>query len=333
MNDLVSIIIPAYNAENYIKECLIKICKQTYSNIEIIVINDGSTDNTLQEIKKVKDKRIRLFTTENKGVSSARNLGISKSKGKYLMFMDADDYLENNAIEILYKKIMDYDVDIIRYNGYEENKNHNFKKIEFNLENNKILSSVYDKEVIINTVFNPTDSIRCYSPLLFMKNNNIKKFNDNLVYLEDKIFYLENFLNNKKILFTNEYLYYYRFNEKSKTKDTNNFLINLKNIIDTKKYAENILKNIGFENEELLKASYGVLILYRLDYLASSVSIKEFKQVLKSLFTDAKLSETLKFNTKYLNKNKSIQYKILIKKLFSIYYLLVRVYKKIEREG
>lgn len=103
MQNLVSIIVPCYNAESYIKKCLESIFLQTYINIEIIIINDGSTDNSLnicQELQK-QDKRIRIINQENKGASIARLEGIKQAKGEYLSFVDSDDFIEPDYIELL----------------------------------------------------------------------------------------------------------------------------------------------------------------------------------------------------------------------------------------
>ena len=101
MNDLVSIIIPLYNKENFIKKCIASLLHQSYKNIEIIVINDGSTDNSTRIMSQISNKKLFLYNISNGGVSHARNFGISKAKGKYIVFVDADDYVSENYIESL----------------------------------------------------------------------------------------------------------------------------------------------------------------------------------------------------------------------------------------
>jgi len=97
-NPLVSICIPAYNVEKYIKETITNILNQSYSNTEIIIVDDGSTDNTLNIIKSFDDKRIKVFSQQNKGAASARNLAYNYSSGSLIKFMDADDLLSANFI-------------------------------------------------------------------------------------------------------------------------------------------------------------------------------------------------------------------------------------------
>lgn len=110
MNDLITVIINVYNGEKFISKCLDCIVNQTYKNLEILIINDGSTDNTLSICKSYKDKRIKVITTENKGLSLSRNIGIENAKGKYLYFIDVDDWIELDTIEYLYDLCTKYDV-------------------------------------------------------------------------------------------------------------------------------------------------------------------------------------------------------------------------------
>ena len=97
----ISIIIPVYNAGNYIKKCIDSILSQTYENFEVIVINDGSSDNSWELLNKYysDNKKIKLFNQENKGVSMTRNFGIDNANGDWITFVDADDWIENNTLE------------------------------------------------------------------------------------------------------------------------------------------------------------------------------------------------------------------------------------------
>lgn len=113
----VSVVIPLYNAEKYIDRCLKSIINQTLNDIEIIVINDGSTDNSLTLVKKYEeqDKRIKVYDQKNIGAALTRNRGIFLSSGDYITFIDSDDYLKKDYIETLYKNIKKYDVCISGY--------------------------------------------------------------------------------------------------------------------------------------------------------------------------------------------------------------------------
>lgn len=111
---LVSIIIPIYNAQQYLKKCISSVCYQTYTNLEIILVDDGSKDDSAIICNKFskKDKRIRTYNRENRGVSSARNFGISESKGEYIFFLDSDDWLPRCAIQKLVEGILKNNADI-----------------------------------------------------------------------------------------------------------------------------------------------------------------------------------------------------------------------------
>ena len=103
---LVSVIIPVYNTADYIKQTVESICNQTLRNIEILLINDGSTDNSLdimQEMSTI-DSRIKVFSQHNQGPSVSRNVGINNAKGQYIYFMDSDDLLESNTLETCYNE-------------------------------------------------------------------------------------------------------------------------------------------------------------------------------------------------------------------------------------
>ena len=114
MNSKISVIVPAYNAEKTIERCLNSITNQTYPYLDIIVINDGSVDNTKKIVENLSstDNRVKLINIANRGVSHARNVGIEHAKGDYLTFVDSDDYIDSVMYEELLKIITRYDVKI-----------------------------------------------------------------------------------------------------------------------------------------------------------------------------------------------------------------------------
>lgn len=114
MKELISVIVPVYNVEKYLERCLRSICSQTYKNIEIILINDGSTDHSLEICKQFQqqDERIKVFSCINSGPAFARNVGLNKSNGKYITFVDSDDYINPETIETLYDWLKKYNGDV-----------------------------------------------------------------------------------------------------------------------------------------------------------------------------------------------------------------------------
>ena len=125
MNDLVSVIIPVYNAERYLNECIQSVLNNTYSNFELLCIDDGSTDKSLEILKKFAclDSRIKIITKKNGGVSSARNIGLHNCHGDYVMFLDADDYLTQDCIETLIDELKKNNADIVSARAVNQLKN------------------------------------------------------------------------------------------------------------------------------------------------------------------------------------------------------------------
>ena len=111
----ISIIIPVYNVEKYLHECLDSIINQTFKDLEIICVDDGSTDKSSEILEEYeqKDKRFTVISQPNKGVSAARNRGMQQAKGKYIMFVDSDDYIASNACELIYNSAEEKRCDIL----------------------------------------------------------------------------------------------------------------------------------------------------------------------------------------------------------------------------
>lgn len=108
-----SCIVPMYNIQDYIEKCVTSILEQTYKNFEVIVVDDGSTDNSYEIVKKYESDKLKIVQKQNGGLSSARNEGMKYITGDYVWFIDGDDYIENNALELLYNKILEKEYDVI----------------------------------------------------------------------------------------------------------------------------------------------------------------------------------------------------------------------------
>ena len=215
----ISIIIPVYNAERYLKKCINSIRNQTLSEIEIILVNDGSTDRSkdICDYYRNLDKRVKVIHTKNRGVSHARNIGIQNASGKYIMFADSDDYVEKEWCQELYNLIISESVDLVIC-GYNV-ENQRGKKIYIET---RVLSEKEDvSSLIVNDFF-----------VLYLKNllnspcnkifrlDVIKKYcikyDETLSLGEDMIFNLEyiNLMSNEKIIVLNKSLYNYVWEEK-----------------------------------------------------------------------------------------------------------------------
>lgn len=221
----ISIIVPIYNSSMYLDRCLKSIINQTYSNIEILLIDDGSTDNSLEICNQfaIKDKRIKVFHKENNGVSAARNDGIEYSTGDYIAFVDSDDYLELDMYDRMMKINDKFDCDIVMCDCYKESS---FNKVIFSHD---IRSGYYDRNMLIkeyfptllmtNSVDYPATISNCVC--LFKKDviikNNIRyevgiRFSEDLLFGSKYMYYANSFYYMK-----HECLYHYAMNQNSVT--------------------------------------------------------------------------------------------------------------------
>ena len=115
MNDkpLISIVVPVYNVEEYVSKCIRSILQQTFKNYELIVVNDGSTDDSLGKLQQFSDNRLKIIDQKNKGLSGARNTGIKHAVGKYITFIDSDDWISNDYLEVMINCAKKYNADIV----------------------------------------------------------------------------------------------------------------------------------------------------------------------------------------------------------------------------
>ena len=209
-----SIIVPVYNAEKYLSDCLKSLIGQTCSDVEIICINDGSTDNSLKILQEYanKDSRIKIINQENQGVSIARNNGINIAQGEYLLFVDADDWISESMCEDLFNSIKASKSDIIYFNYY----NCSDKQTR---PINMICSNSTDfKDIIIPGLW-----CKAYKTT-FIKKNNIT-FPTGISMAEDMIFILKTISKNPSTSYLKKYLYYYRNdNQNSATHKDNKYV-------------------------------------------------------------------------------------------------------------
>lgn len=216
----VSVIIPVYNVENYLRDALDSLRNQTHSNFEAICVNDGSTDNSLDILNEYaqKDSRFIVVSQENQGQGIARNKAIDMATGDYIFFLDPDDWIDNNTFEILIDKFNQYkDIDLVQFNYIYEKENvsknriNNFaknyeKELGINLKDNKIFTW-HDFKKVKFSAFGLAIWNRMYSTK-FVKENNIKLAPNK--HGEDYIFSFKSILLAKNILYIDNALYHYR---------------------------------------------------------------------------------------------------------------------------
>ena len=221
----VSIIIPIYNSEKYLNKCLDSILNQTYENLDIILVNDGSIDNSktiCDEYLKI-DRRINVIHKENGGAASARNIGIKSAVGDYIMFVDSDDYISTSMVEIMVSSI--------------EDKNSDLAVCGFNIIKNRTMESITYE----NGFYDTKEEMARFFSLLNGRTNSVCNkiyrktiikypFDEKLVVGEDLIFNLECFSSCKSVVVIENKLYFYRranSNSLSQSSHENFFQINI----------------------------------------------------------------------------------------------------------
>jgi len=321
-DNLVSIVVPIYNVEKYLQKCIDSLLNQTYKNIEIILVNDGTLDNSLKicEFNQKNDSRIKIISQKNGGLSKARNTGLENATGEYICFVDSDDYVNEFYVEKLLKNAIETNSDICACS---------FKY--FDEDNN-----VWSREHKINKIFNKVDAIKdiftgvqeteimvwnkLYKRNLFTQNNITFK---NGKINEDNFIMYQLYDKANQVCLINDELYYYlqrntsimgvKFNEKR-------FHI-LEAVDETKEYFKN-KTDYNYE-EELI--CYETLIITNLinTMIRSKYSGKEKKQLIDKL----KKNKEKIYENKFLSKKKKLLIKLLINCKF-IYESLVLLKRK-----
>lgn len=281
MTELVSIIIPVYNAEQYLEECLDSVVSQTYSNLEVIVLNDGSEDNCEAIVKRYAASfaAIQYHSHENRGLGFTRNKGINLSKGKYLFFLDADDTIPENAINLLMKAAVKNEADyavgkVVRFN--EERKYVPIRHVDFNLYKEKKMTSLKENPELLQ------DSIACNKLWLksFLMSNQLF-FKEGKNY-EDLSFTMKAAVLAKKIMVLDQVVYHWRVRDDEDKPSITQLQMKLANTLDrlealneNRQWLEDQNKNARIIEEHDVKSLLDVLRLHVLKYALTSEQDRE----------------------------------------------------------
>ena len=249
----ISVVVPVYNVEDYLRQCMDSVVDQTFENIEIICINDGSTDSSLEILKEYErtDSRIRIITQKNQGLGAARNNGLKLAKGKYICFLDSDDYLELDALEKLYNNAVSNQSDAVlfKFQKFGIDNNIHRRGIEFRIDD--IFGDIdYDnftftyndaKRHVLNSAFSAClklyrkDFLDSYDDFLFPEN----------ISFEDIPFHVKVMLRASRLSFVPGFLYNYRSNDESLLNSTANGF-DMFEIVDM---VEEFLRKNGYYDE------------------------------------------------------------------------------------
>jgi len=332
MKKKVSIVIPVYNAEKYLNRCLDSIVNQTYTNLEIILINDGSRDKSLEICNEYqrKDSRFKVITKENGGVSSARNLGIKESTGDVLTFIDSDDWIKSDYIEKSIKFFDRYNCDLLKtnYSVIDENKEY----IRYKYDDNfcKISNDRMKEILCVEGMFNCVWATFYKNSII--KNNNME-FDKKFIFGEDLMFQVINYKYFKNIYWINNpgYFYFNIGSGASRNKAMQHLIKVSSDIFEVYKYLYSLC-----QNKKILCNTMFRLINNNLKCIINQnpIKYKEFKNIISEIF-NFRFNEINMKDIKNLNNenilNKMLLY-FLIKQKWLLYYIILKLKKVVRRK-
>ena len=253
----VSVIIPVYNVEKYIKQCLESVINQTLKDIEIIVVNDGTKDNSMKIVEEyLSDKRIKIINKENGGLSSARNAGMREAQGKYIYFIDSDDFVDKEVLSTLYKNSENEKMDIVFSNfSYYNDRTKKEKRAKFIFpfkENiNKGYYYLYNGEEI--NVWN-----RLYKKE-FLKKYNFK-FIEGIIY-EDQDFGFKTIMLAEKIKYVENYGYKYRTDREGSIMSSQKKEKSIESVQTLKREMSKFFSNVNLNEFQKIRVYFKLLSL------------------------------------------------------------------------
>ena len=216
----ISVIIPIYNTAKYLKECIDSVLNQSFTDIEVICVNDGSTDSSPDVLKTYEsnDHRIKIINQENKGLGAARNIAMTEAQGEYIIFLDSDDYMAEEAFVELYDIMESKSLDVLIYKiinfdneTYEETRS---SYLEMNFLKKIVADNVFNWKIIKNRLFDMSVT----APGKMFRRDLIQNitFPEGLIF-EDNLFFMKMIFKAKRIYFLDEYFYYRRLRDDSIT--------------------------------------------------------------------------------------------------------------------
>lgn len=302
-NPLVSIIVPTYNVKHYIRECIESILNQTYKNIEIIIVNDGSTDNSMYMIDDYVTSidKIKVINQENQGLSAARNSGIEKAKGKYVAMIDSDDKIKPDFIKNLVKTAMQTNADIVRGS---------FRDFHGNIPTGWIADFVTDPntgEIVLNEFLDHSTSFVVWSSLYsreFLNTNNLR-FTPGIL-LEDGDFTCRAYLAAHTVITTDYTDYMYRIRPGSILTSNNAKRMSESEDLIVDKFLNMIESTQTLKTKQVItKAVYAfmrdwtrILSKNKIKFDRHTSSFNTALKSIKPIVKQQSSKEQLKFNTK-----------------------------------
>lgn len=322
----VSVVVPIYNAGKKLEKCIKSILNQTFTNFELILVNDGSTDNSINICKKyeLKDNRVRVIDKKNEGSIATRNRGVMEASGDYIMFVDADDYIATTAIEKLYIDAKDKNLDIIVCNTYKVlgdraiikqiNNSHYFKNDKI-YEGNDIKDKLAEA-YLHGHPFPASIHSKLYKRELLLSSG---KYLDRIKFLGDDMYYnLEMFLKAKKVKVIREPLYYYRTGGFTSRYMPHHFY----DIVNGYEIQKEVIEEYYIDTKAERYKGISIMLLNSLrtslyNVINSNLKEKEIKELIQGYVSNSSIIEASKdkgsieyFDKEYLDAilNKNIEY-------------------------
>lgn len=333
MEPFLSIIIPVYNAEKYLNECIEALLNQRFKDCEFIFINDGSTDNSINIIKDYinKDSRIKLLNQKNKGVSEARNVGILNSSGKYITFVDADDCIDKYIYKKAYEVLSKNDWDVLIYNIEEEMDGHK-NIINYDFPSQKTFKEEYIKEHIM-PIFIREDKLNSVCNKFYKKSfisSHSIKFPKGIALGEDCIFNINVFNQISKCGYLNYTGYYYREAKNSATRNIH-FESDIKRALDIYKLDYNKIYNIKMEKNKLKELKSIRLIntikAYIYIIFKNNYNRKTTKNYIKKILYNDNIQQALKVYKQNVRINSRYEKVMIYSIERKLYFLLCMICK------
>ena len=311
----ISIIVPVYNTSKYLTKCIDSLLNQTLSDIEIIIINDGSKDNSESIIKTYSDPRIRYYSQNNSGIGKTRNKGIKLATGEFLSFIDSDDYISPDFCEKMYEKAIQDKCDLVVCNFFLDKDN---KLEEFKIKPFKDGSLKTSPNILYNINLGPCNKI--YKRDLIINNNIL--FNEELKY-EDVPFVCKSLKYASKIGKVEDFLTYYVIHSQSETTTRDETIFDIFKISDI---VIDLFKDTSYLKEDLSKVIIRIIIdymvqeRYQKDLKVANKFIDEAYLYLKEF--DPNWTKNLAFNDFSYPKSIIVKNKFLLKLYIRLYHLL-----------
>lgn len=337
MKNLVSIVVPVYNVEEYLNRCIESIVNQTYKNLEIILIDDGSTDSCPQMCDDwaKKDNRIKVIHKENAGAGMARNTGIDSVTGDYIFFIDGDDYVSVHLVEKCIRCVENQDADVVIFGHYDVfedekivEKNINTKYSSFN--NKSIRSELLPAMLTYKFGFGMSVWGKMYKAQT-VKNLNIRFVSEREIFSEDVYFTIEFLADVNKAIILNDNLYYYSVRENSLSRAFNPNRHQMQNDYFYKKTTDMaISKKLPAKVLDSIASRYHTYSIANMKQIVLTETDKKVKkELLHMFFHNETLLPTLTDDVLHLNEYKSqVFWKLFRRKQFLLCYLLLYIKAK-----